>query len=65
MSLTRKKLSEEIGKKPNTIYRYEKDGKAPVYPVKLEYNGELRYPDDAVSKYQEWMRKRRGESSEE
>jgi len=58
--LTRKDLAEKIGKTPNTIWRYEKDGRAPVQPIKMEYNGEVRYPEDAVEAYLAWMNRQRG-----
>ena len=59
MSLTRKQLAQAIKKSENTIWRYEKAGRAPVYPTKLEYNGEVRYPDNAAELYIEWMSKGR------
>jgi hypothetical protein len=59
MSITRKELARAIKKSENTIWRYEKSGRAPVYPIKLDYNGEVRYPDNAAELYFEWMSKGR------
>ena len=53
--LTRAKVAKELGRTPNTIWRWEKGQKSPVKPKKIKYNGQVRYTQEDLERLRKWM----------
>ena len=51
---TRKEVAKKVGKSPNTIYRWEKEGKTPA-PRRVHHNRQCVYTDELVEEIQKFI----------